>query len=99
MLLSPSAFLTPQVRLVADGYGLDRDSRAELVAAMDDAMDRIEVAALRSVDEGERRRLPCWPRPEASSSATGDANGGCAARTALPARESDLRRVSADCPE
>lgn len=39
-------------RLVADVYGLDRDGRAELLMAMDDAIDRIEAAARRIVDEG-----------------------------------------------
>lgn len=41
-----------RLRLVADAYGLDRDGRAELLMAMDDAIDRIEAAARRIVDEG-----------------------------------------------
>jgi hypothetical protein len=40
-----------RLRLVADAYGLDRDDRAELLAAVDDAVDRIEATARRSVDE------------------------------------------------
>ena len=42
-----------RLRLVADAYGLDRDGRAELLTAMDDAIDRIEAAARRSVDGGD----------------------------------------------
>jgi hypothetical protein len=34
-----------RARLVADAYGLDADGRAELLGAVDDALDRIEVAA------------------------------------------------------
>jgi len=41
-----------RLRLVADAYGLDRDGRAELLAAMDDAIDRIEATIRRSVDAG-----------------------------------------------
>ena len=42
-----------RLRLVADAYGLDRDGRTELLAAMDDAIDRIEAAVRRSVDVGD----------------------------------------------
>ena len=42
-----------RLRLVADAYGLDRDGRAELLPAMNDAIDRIEVAVRRSVDAGD----------------------------------------------
>jgi hypothetical protein len=42
-----------RLRLVADAYGLDRDGRAELLAAMNDAIDRIEAAVRRSVDAGD----------------------------------------------
>lgn len=38
-----------RLRLVADAYGLDREGRAELLVAMDDAIDRIEDAVRRSV--------------------------------------------------
>ena len=41
-----------RLRLVADAYGLDRDGRAELLLAIDDAIDRIEAAARRIVDDG-----------------------------------------------
>jgi hypothetical protein len=42
-----------RLRLVADAYGLGRDGREELLAAMDDAIDRIEEFARRRVDAGE----------------------------------------------
>jgi Phosphotransferase enzyme family len=42
-----------RLRLVADTYGLDRDGRAELLAAMNDAIDRLEAAVRRSVDAGD----------------------------------------------
>ena len=42
-----------RLRLVADAYGLDGDGRAELFAAMDDAIDRIEELARRSVAAGD----------------------------------------------
>ena len=42
-----------RLRLVADAYGLDRDGRAELLTAMNDAIDRIEAAVRRSVDAGD----------------------------------------------
>jgi aminoglycoside phosphotransferase (APT) family kinase protein len=42
-----------RLRLVADAYGLDRDGREELLAAMDDAIDRIEAAVQRRVDAGD----------------------------------------------
>ncbi len=42
-----------RLRLVADAYGLDSDGRAELLTAMEDAIDRIEATARRSVDAGE----------------------------------------------
>ncbi len=42
-----------RLRLVADAYGLDREGRAELLAAMNDALDRIEAFARRSVETGD----------------------------------------------
>jgi hypothetical protein len=42
-----------RLRLIADVYGLDRDGRAELLSAMDDAIDRIEAAVRRGVDAGD----------------------------------------------
>ncbi|MBE1609778.1 hypothetical protein [Actinopolymorpha pittospori] len=37
-----------RLRLVADAYGLDRGGRVELLAAMNDALARVEAAARRS---------------------------------------------------
>lgn len=51
-----------RLRLVADAYGLDRDGRAELLTAMDDAIDRIEAAARRSVDAGDPGSIALWNR-------------------------------------
>ena len=42
-----------RLRLVADAYGLDRDGRAELLTAMDDAIDPIETVIRRRVDAGD----------------------------------------------
>ncbi len=41
-----------RLRLIADAYGLDATSRRELPAALDDAIDRIEIMARRSAAEG-----------------------------------------------
>jgi hypothetical protein len=41
-----------RLRLVADTYGLDRRGRVELLAAMNDALARIEAAARRSIAVG-----------------------------------------------
>ncbi len=49
-----------RLRLVADAYGLDRDARFELLTAMDDALDRIEVTARRS--EGRAGTRPTFAR-------------------------------------
>src|SRR5215207_9442053 len=42
-----------RLRLVADAYGLDRNRRAELLTAMNDAIARIEAAVRRRVDAGD----------------------------------------------
>jgi len=42
-----------RLRLVADAYGLDRDGRAELFAAMDDGIARIEAVVRRRVATGD----------------------------------------------
>lgn len=44
-----------RLRLVADAYGLDGDGRLELLRAMDDALDRVEVAARRGFGKGAAR--------------------------------------------
>jgi hypothetical protein len=51
-----------RLRLVADAYGLDRDGRADLLTAMDDAIDRIEAATRRAVDTGDPAALALWNR-------------------------------------
>jgi hypothetical protein len=42
-----------RLRVVADAYGLDPEGRVALLAAVDDAIDRIEAAARRSVAAGD----------------------------------------------
>ena len=42
-----------RLRLIADAYGLDREGRAELLTAMNDAIDRIEAAVRRGLDTGD----------------------------------------------
>ena len=51
-----------RLRLVADAYGLDRDGRAELLAAMNDAIARVEAAVRRGVDAGEPNTIAMWNR-------------------------------------
>jgi Phosphotransferase enzyme family len=51
-----------RLRLVADAYGLDRDGRAELLTAMNDAIARVETAVRRSVDSGEPNAIAMWNR-------------------------------------
>jgi hypothetical protein len=51
-----------RLRLVADTYGLHRDGRAELLTAIDDALDRIEAAARRGVDAGDPNAIAIWNR-------------------------------------
>jgi aminoglycoside phosphotransferase (APT) family kinase protein len=51
-----------RLRLVADAYGLDADGRAELLDAMDDALDRIEAATARSLGTGDPTAVETWHR-------------------------------------
>ena len=51
-----------RLRLAADAYGLDRDGRADLLSAMDDAIDRIEAAVRRSVGSGDPNAIALWNR-------------------------------------
>jgi Phosphotransferase enzyme family len=51
-----------RLRLVADAYGLDRDGRAELLPAMNDAIDRLEAAVRRSVAAGNPVSVELWNR-------------------------------------
>jgi hypothetical protein len=56
------ADLPTRLRLVADAYGLDRNDRPELIAAVDDAIDRIETAVRGSVDAGDENAIASWNR-------------------------------------
>ena len=49
-------------RLVADAYGLDRDGRAELLIAIDDAIARVEAAVRRRVSDGAPNFVAMWNR-------------------------------------
>jgi phosphotransferase family enzyme len=51
-----------RLRLVADAYGLDGAGRAELLTAIDDAIDRIEAAVRRSVEAGDPNSVALWNR-------------------------------------
>jgi hypothetical protein len=51
-----------RLRLVADAYGLDSDDRAELLTAMNDAIDRIEAAVRRGVDAADPNFVAMWNR-------------------------------------
>jgi hypothetical protein len=51
-----------RLRVVADAYGLDRDGRAELLPAMNDAIDRLEAAVRRSVEAGHPNSVEMWNR-------------------------------------
>ncbi len=57
-----SADRPARLRLVADAYGLDRERRAELLTAVDDAIDCIEAAVRRSVDAGDASSIALWNR-------------------------------------
>jgi Phosphotransferase enzyme family len=51
-----------RLRLVADAYGLDHDGRAELLPAVNDAIDRLEAAVRRSVAAGDPNSIASWER-------------------------------------
>lgn len=51
-----------RLRVVADAYGLDRAGRAELLPAIDDAIDRLEAAVRRSVEAGDPNAVALWNR-------------------------------------
>jgi hypothetical protein len=51
-----------RLRMVADAYGLDLLGRAELPAAIDDALTRVESAVRRSVDTGDPNYVELWDR-------------------------------------
>ena len=51
-----------RLRVVADAYGLDGDGRADLLPAMDNAIDRLEAAVRRSVEAGDPNAVEMWNR-------------------------------------
>jgi aminoglycoside phosphotransferase (APT) family kinase protein len=51
-----------RLRVVSDAYGLDRDGRAELLVAMNDAIDRVEAAVRDSVAAGDPNAVELWNR-------------------------------------
>jgi hypothetical protein len=51
-----------RLRVVADAYGLDRNGRAELLTAMNDAIARVEAAVRRRVDAGDANAIAMWNR-------------------------------------
>jgi hypothetical protein len=51
-----------RLRLVADAYGLDLGGRAELLSAMNDAIDRLEAAVRRSVAAADPVSVELWNR-------------------------------------
>lgn len=58
----PAADRPARLRLVANAYGLDRDGRTAFLAAIDDALIRIEAAVRRSVDVGDPNATALWNR-------------------------------------
>jgi hypothetical protein len=84
--------LVGALRLVADAYGLDREGRAELLTATDDAIARIE-AVRRSVDAGDPNAVEIWNRTVVASATTDGAPGGPTSRTSC--RRPPLRRILA----
>ena len=51
-----------RLRLLADAYGLDADGGGALIGALEDAMDRIEVAVRRAVEAREPNAVALWER-------------------------------------
>ena len=49
-----------RLRLVADSYGLSPEGRAHLLAAIPEAMDRLDAAVRRRVDAGDANTLALW---------------------------------------
>jgi hypothetical protein len=89
-----------RLRLVAvadaDADGLDRDGRAELIAAIDDAIDRVEEATRRSVEEGGAQAIAVLSRRGGIENTTVDANGGCAAE--MPSQPPSAETISHNAP-
>ena len=53
-----------RLRLVADAYGLDRDGRKELLAAIEDALTRAEEFIKRRVEAGDPNFVEMWNRTD-----------------------------------
>lgn len=51
-----------RLRALADAYGLDRSGRNDLLAAIDDALDVIDAAVTRSVQDGVPAQVELWHR-------------------------------------
>jgi hypothetical protein len=51
-----------RLRLVADAYGLEREGRAELLPAIDDALMTLEAAVRRRVEAGDPDAVDLWNR-------------------------------------
>jgi hypothetical protein len=51
-----------RLRLVADAYGLDREERAELMPALDLAIERLEAAVRGAVEAGDPNAVQLWNR-------------------------------------
>lgn len=51
-----------RLRLIADSYGLDHDGRAELLTALDDAIDLIETVVRHNVEAGDPNSIALWNR-------------------------------------
>ena len=58
----PDADRPARLRIVADAYGLDRRGRTEVIGALDDAIEQVEVAVRRSVEEGVPGAVALWNR-------------------------------------
>ena len=51
-----------RLRVVADAYGLDKVGRAQLLRAIDDAIDRLEASVRRRVEAGDPNAIATWDR-------------------------------------
>jgi hypothetical protein len=78
---------------MADAYGLDQDGRSQLLTAMDDALDRIEAAARRSVDDADPNTVAVMQRTGASRSTSGDGAGGLTTTKGSPPPCSDQQQA------
>jgi hypothetical protein len=53
---------TARLRIAADAYGLEADGRAELLTALDDAIDRLAAAVRHWVEAGDPNAVELWNR-------------------------------------